>query len=154
MSDDYAKATASPRSVTIDGKEYLVGKFGPLEIGDLGAWLKDKVPNPRSLVKELIEGVPESVALQIWRDLNEEAKSWPPTFDSEAGQKLILNDFEGHVRLLWVTLRKHNKVDLAEARRLAGTLDGFDILTEIIAKASPETASDPKSTAETKRTPM
>lgn len=144
MADDYARATAAPNSIRLAGRDFLVSKFTPRDIGELQAWLKSEIPNPREEAKRLIQGVPDAVALQIWRDLNEEAKDWPPSFGSEKATNLLVTSPEGNARLLWVTLRKHNPgFDLAAARTLVESIE-LDRIHDLIAKASPEAATDPK----------
>jgi hypothetical protein len=144
MSDDYSRATGAPGSLRLAGREFLVGKFSPRDIGDLQAWLKEQVPDPRARARELIQGMPESVALQIWKDLSEEARDWPPSFGSAKATSLLTTNGEGIARLLWVTLRRHNPgFNLEAARALADQVD-FDDVNRVIALASPESATDPK----------
>lgn len=143
MSDDYARAAGSPRSITIDGKEYRVSKFTPRDIGDIQSWLKSETPDPRQEAKKLMEGLPEIVAVEVWRTLAEEAKSWPPSLGDSRANDLLIGSTEGAARLIWVTLRKHNGVDLAKAREIATTIDMSD-LNELLRLASPESAEVPK----------
>lgn len=138
MAEDFARAVGSPRTIEIDGKEYLVSKFGPRDIGDLQAWLKDQIPDPRLEAKKLIDGVSDAVAIEIWKTMSEEAKSWPPTIFSDEGINLIMSSTEGVARLLWVTLRRENRIDLARARDLVDDV-GLDQIGKLIELASPET---------------
>ena len=132
-----------PRSITIDGKEYRVSKFTPRDIGDIQSWLKSETPDPRQEAKKLMEGLPEIVAVEVWRTLAEEAKSWPPSLGDSRANDLLIGSTEGAARLIWVTLRKHNGVDLAKAREIATTIDMSD-LNELLRLASPESAEVPK----------
>jgi hypothetical protein len=142
--DDFGRATAAPGSLRINGREYLVSRFTPRDIGDLQQFMKEILPDPRSRVRELIRDLPESVALQVWKDMNAEARDWPPSFGSEQSTSILTTTFEGNARLLWVTLRKHNPgFDLNAARELAGVVE-FEDINRIIALASPESAGDPK----------
>lgn len=140
MPDDFARATGSPNSIQINGREYLVSKFTPRDIGDLQNWLKTEIPNPLVEARRLIEGLPDAVAIQIWRTMAKEAKFWPPTLEHDRSNTLLTTTTEGIARLLWVTLRKHNRIDLAGARELADLIE-IDTITELVRLASPESSS-------------
>lgn len=137
MPDDFARATGSPNSIRINGATYLVSKFTPRDIGDLQAWLKSEIPDPRIEAKRLIDGLPDAVAIEIWRTMAQEAQSWPPSIGDERSNTLLTTTSEGITRLLWVTLRKHNRIDLAAARELADVVE-LDTITELVRLASPE----------------
>jgi hypothetical protein len=142
-SEDYAKATAAPRYVTINGREYRVGKYGPRDIGDLEAWLKTQVPDPRLMARELCAGLPDAVALEVWRDLSAEAMNWPPDVTSRIGNKLLMNTWEGHARLVFASLSRHNAdFTLDEARTL--TKADCELAIEISNLSWPEPTFDPK----------
>lgn len=143
MSDDFARATGSPLYVTINGKEYRVSKFTPRDIGDIQAWFKSEVPDPRVEARKFIEGIPDAVAIEVWKTAVEEARNWPPTLGDERSNDLLVASSEGVARLLWVTLRRHNGIDLPQARQLVDHLDIGDI-AELIRLASPESADVPK----------
>ncbi len=142
--EDYARATDSTQTVEIDGKSWQVSKLTPRDIGDLQAFLKEQVPNPRLLARDLCAGMGDELAKHIWDSLNEEYRSWPPSLGTAEGNQLILHTFEGNARLLWVVLRRHNRhVDLDRARELAEAVD-LDLINRVLAMALPEYASDPK----------
>ncbi len=143
MSDDYARATGSPRCIRINGSEYQVSKFTPRDIGDLQAWLKSEVPDPKLEARKLLEGLPDAVAIEVWRTMAEESKSWPPTIGDERGNQLLTSTSEGIARLLWVSLRKFNRVDLPKARELSEVVELSEI-NELVRLASPESADVPK----------
>jgi hypothetical protein len=144
-SEDYARATGSPRSIILDGREYQVSKFTPRDIGDLQAWLKDQVPDPRLEARKLMEGMPDAVAIEVWRTMAGEAQHWPPTISDDRSTDLLTCTTEGTARLLWVTLRRHNGVTLEEATKLAGNVS-IDDLGEVMRLAGPESAAVPKAT--------
>ena len=143
MSDDYARATGAPLSIEIDGKEYRVSKFTPRDIGDIQSWLKSEIPDPRITARKMLEGLPDAVAIEIWKTMAEEAKSWPPALGDDRGNDLLIGTTEGAARLLWVTLRKHNGIDLEKARKLTENVD-LEQLTRLINLATPESADVPK----------
>jgi hypothetical protein len=153
VSDDYAKATAAPGFIAINGREYRVGKFGPRDIGDFEAWLKTQVPDPRLVAKELCAGLPDAVAIEVWRDLSAEAMNWPPTVESRIGNKLLMGTHEGHALLVWVSLRRHNaSFTLDDARQL--TKDNDDLALEVARLSYPEPTFDPKVQTATEPVPM
>lgn len=143
MSDDYARATGAGSFITIDGKEYHVSKFTPRDIGDLQAWLKGEIPDPRLEARKMIEGLPDAVAIEIWRTMASEAKNWPPTLADERGRDLLVSSAEGNARVLWVALRKYNRVDLAKARELADVID-MEQIGKVITMGFPESTDVPK----------
>lgn len=144
MADDFAVAAASPRPIRIGGAEYLVGKFTPRDLGDLQAWLKEQVPDPRLKARELCRDLPDAVALQVWKDLREDALDWPPSFNSREGSWLLTTTHEGAARVLWVLLRQHNEgVDLVRARELVKAVSQAE-LNLLIDMGFPEPTFDPK----------
>lgn len=153
MSEDYAKATAAPSLITINGREYRVGKFGPRDIGDFEAWLKKQVPDPRLMARELCAGLPDAVAIEVWRDLSAEAMNWPPSVESRLGNKLLMGTHEGHALLVWVSLRRHNAdFTLEQARSL--TQNDDNIALEVARLSYPEPTFDPKAETATEPVPM
>ena len=152
MSDDYAKATSAPGFITINGKEYRVGKFGPRDLGDIEAWLKSQVPDPRLMARELCAGLPDAVAIEVWRDLSMEAANWPPSLETRQGNKLLTQTHEGHAILLYVALKKHNaSFTLEMARHI--TADDQEIALVVSKMAQPEETFDPKSPAAVEMSP-
>lgn len=149
MSDDFAKATARPGFVTIADTEYRVSKFGPRDLGDLQAWLKAQIPDPRLMARELCAGLSDTVALEIWRELSEEAKLWPPSVASSQGNEMLMLTYEGNVQLLTVALRRHNPgLDSAKIRAIAETIS-IDEIANVLSAGFPEDAFVPKAIPET-----
>lgn len=149
MNEDYAIATAAPRQVMIQGSLYLVGKFRPRDLGDLGSWLKSQVPDPRLKARDICAGLSDAVALEAWKELSEEAKDWPPSVTSPAGNQLLLLTHEGNSQLLFVALRRHNKsVDMEAARRIAEDATIEEIIA-VLNAGFPEDLFAPKSTTST-----
>ena len=144
MSDDYAKATARPGYVVLDGVEYRNRKFNPRDIGDLEAYLKREFPDPRLMARELCRGLSDAVALQIWNDLSEEAKDWPVAAMSSRGSYQLMFTWEGNAHLTWVSLRKHHaEIDLAKAREITKDATTEEI-AELVRACFPEDTFAPK----------
>ena len=144
MQEDYAKATGAPGYVTIQGVAYRVKKFNPRDLGDLQAWLKKQMPDPRLMARELCAGLPDAVALQIWKDLSEEAKDWPPTVMSWKGNFQLMFTWEGNAMVAWVALRKH-QADVTYERALQITADATtEEIAELMRAAFPEDTFGPK----------
>ncbi len=142
--EDYTRATDSTQAVEIDGKSWQVSKLTPRDIGDLQAFLREAVPNPRLMARDLCAGMSDELAKHIWDSLNEEYQAWPPTLGTAEGNQRILHTFEGNARLLWVVLRRHNRnVDLDRARELAEAVD-LELISRVLVMALPEYALDPK----------
>lgn len=142
--DDYAVATGAGRPVHLDGIEYRVGKLSPADLGDLQAWLKEQVPDPRILARDLCRDMPDAVAIRIWQDLHEESKDWPPSPLGGHGYRLLTMNREGAARVLWVLLREHNPgVDLERARAMAARI-GYMELGSLFDMGFPEPSFDPK----------
>jgi hypothetical protein len=153
MQDDYAKAAASPRTVTIGEVAYKVSKFGPRDLGDLQAWLKSQIPDPRLMAKELCAGLSDAVALEIWRDLSQEAQDWPPTITSQEGNRLLMVTHEGNAQVLLVALRRHQAgFNIEQARKIAETIS-LDEITSVLNAGFPEPTFDPKDPAESTTPP-
>lgn len=142
--DDYAKATAAGTPVTIQGKSYRAAKFGPKAIGDLNAWLKAQKPDPRLMAKDLLPGLSDAVAREIWRDLWDESKDWPLMLGHPEGAQLLATTSEGSAQVVWVSLRKYQPgIDLAAARAIADEMDPEEV-GALIAAGFPEDSFDPK----------
>ena len=92
MAEDFAKLTASPVPIVIQGVQYLVGKFSRRDLGDLQAWIKSQVPDPRLMAREICAGLSDAVAIRVWEDLSREAELWPPFLDTNVILRHLLND--------------------------------------------------------------
>lgn len=145
--EDYARATAAGRLFTIDGKDYRAAKLTPRAIGDLQAYLKDVIPDPRRVARDLMEGLPESIQLNILHRAYEEAKDWPPVFGDPKTFHCFLS-VEGQARLLWVCFRKHNPgFTLEFARELSERYEmEVEDLNRLMDLVAPGEIGDPKAT--------
>lgn len=150
MIEDYAKATAAGMPVAIGGKEYRAAKFGPRSYGDLNAWLKRQKPDPRLMAKELCAGLDDAVAIQIWRDLQDEAQDWPLSLDHPEGNRLLTLTSEGAAQVVWVMLRKYQPyITLERAAEIAMDITTEE-LNELIRIGLPEPTHDPKAETSSK----
>lgn len=141
--EDFAKATAAPGFIQIGDVSYRVGKIGPRDKGDLEAYIKSQVPDPRLMAKELCAGLPDAVAIEVWRDLHSEAQSWPPDLASTIGNKILMETWEGNAQLLYVILRRHNGgFTLQDARAL--TKNDDELAARAFFMSLPEPTFDPK----------
>jgi hypothetical protein len=149
MTDDYARATGQPRTIELAGVIYRVSRLRPSIVGELGAWLKEVVPNPREEARGYMVGLSDEVAKHVWTLAVQEARDWPPSLFSERGEELLLTTFEGQARLLYALLRREAAdLTLEKARELADRLEeaDFDRLLEL---ALPAEVGDPKAPAAT-----
>jgi hypothetical protein len=145
--DDYARFTSQPRPIVLDGVQYPVPRLRPSLVGELGAWLKEAVPNPRDEARRHMAGLPDDVAKHVWTLAVEEARHWPPTLFSERGTELLLTTFEGQVRLVHALLRRGVAgFTLDAARDLADRLDQEDF-ERLFEAALPGEVGDPKAPA-------
>lgn len=143
--EDFARVTAAGRTFTIDGKDYRASKLTPRGVGDLQAYLKEVIPDPRRVARDLMDGFPESVQLEILRRAYEEAREWPPEFGDPKTFHLFLSE-EGQARLLWVCFRKHNpSFTLDYARELSRRYEmDIDELNHLMELVSPGEVGDVK----------
>jgi len=134
---DLAIVSGAGRQVMINGTLYMVPKLTPSILGRINAWLKTVAPNPKDEAKERMQGLPDAVALEIWRDAVQEAKQWPPTFGSEWGTQLILN-YDGATVVVYEVLSPANpSLTMEQARQIVNMI-GLQGLDKIIELASPE----------------
>jgi hypothetical protein len=120
MNTDMGRVVGSPTPVMIGGSQYLISKLTQRDVGDLQEFVKSRCPDPRLMARELCAGLPDVVALEVWKHLVEEASDWPPQIGSDKARDALNLTSEGIAYQIWVFLRKHNKaVDLAEARRIS-----------------------------------
>ena len=147
MSDDFARATGAPISLVLAGKEYLVYKLRPRDLGELEAWMKSVTPDPRLEVARLLKDVPEEVGKHMWDSACAEARdNWPPRFDTMEGQRL-LSTAEGEARIVHQILKRGLAgFTLEAARDLAEQLSAEDIAA-LMRAAGPGEPGDPKSQA-------
>lgn len=143
--EDYARATGAARTFTIEGVDYRAAKLSPRGIGDLQAYLKEVVPDPRRVARDLMDGLPEAVQLKILERAWEDAKSWPPAFGDPKTFHHFLS-IEGQARLLWVCFRKHNpNFTLEFARDLSIRYEmEVEELNQLMDLVSPGEFGDPK----------
>jgi hypothetical protein len=134
MGFDMSRAVGSPTPVMIGEAQYLVSKLTARDMGDMQEFVKSKCPDPRLMARELCAGLPDIVALEVWRSLAEEAKDWPPELGSYKARDILNFTSDGIAYQVWVFLRKHNKqVDREEARRIAETITDEDMTTLMVA---------------------
>jgi hypothetical protein len=145
MSEDFGKAVGAPSRITLGGVDYVVAKQGPRIYGELQQFIKSFVPDPRVKAKEIIAGLPDAVALEIWREYSEEAKDWPLSLDSAAGNLILTTTQEGARQVVWSLLRRHNgSLTREKADEIADDLT-MEQVSELIRLSMPEGAFDPKS---------
>lgn len=144
MSEDYARSTAAPRQFQIEGKVYQVSKLTPRAIGDIQAFLKDAIPDPRKLIRPLMDGLPDVVQLEMWRGACEAAKSWPPEIGSEESIQALLS-VEGQAKFLWVAFRRHTEGwTLEKARELSARYEmSSEEFGELMELMGPKELGDP-----------
>jgi predicted Zn-dependent peptidase len=147
MADDFARATGAPVSLVLAGKEYLVYKLRPRDLGELEAWLKSVTPDPRLEVVKLIKDVPEEVGKHMWDTACAEAReNWPPRFDTADGERLLSTP-EGEARIVFQILKRGLPgLTLEQARDLAEALSAEDVAA-LTRAAGPGDPGDPKSPA-------
>jgi hypothetical protein len=142
--DDYAKAVAAPPSIVLGGVTYRVSRQGPRIYGELQQFLKSHVPDPRIMAKDLCRDLPDAVALQVWRDLCEEAKDWPPSLESHEGNLILTTTLEGSTQVVYTLLRRHcAEMTLERARSIAEDITTEQV-GELIRLSMPEPNFDPK----------
>jgi hypothetical protein len=107
MAEDFSRATGQPKSIILDGCSYKVAKLNPRIVGELTAWLKTVVPNPKQEALEYMKGQSDEVAKHIWSGACAEAAYWPPDITSDEGRKHLLLNANGQVELLYALLHKH-----------------------------------------------
>lgn len=146
MSDDYALATGAPVTVTAAGRQWVVHTLRPRDFGEIEAWLKSVIPDPRIEAAKLLKAqdLPEAVAKHVYDRAVEEAReNWPPTLDSPAAQ-IQLGTPEGEARILFQVLRRGQPaLTLEQAGQLAEQFSPAE-LQAIFAAASPGDPGDPK----------
>lgn len=148
MSDDLVAVMNPERIFTFQGRDYRTRKFGPREVAQLHAWMRDKSPDPRLQATRYIKELPEwsSASLQqsIWDEAVERAKQWPPTLATTEGTLLILSE-EGQAEFVYIALhRTIPGFSRDDAARMVEQFDmnDFERLQQIVSPGEP---GDPKS---------
>lgn len=145
---DYAKATGQPRRVTLAGVEYSVPRMAPSILGELDAYLKSAVPDPRVEAKKFMEGLPDAVAIHIWDQATADAAYWPPRTLDERGQLLLLTTPGGQAQLVYSLLRRTIAgLTREQAGAIADALSTEDVVA-LLEAAMPEEFSPPKDEGE------
>jgi hypothetical protein len=148
MADDFAAATVAPRTFTFEGVDFKVHKLRPRDIGEIEAWMKDKVPNPKGEALIFMKGQSDAVAMHIWDEACKEAAEWPPQFENDSGQALLLTA-EGGARLVWVILRRGTpSLTLDQATEIADHMSVEDLnrLATLAMPGDPDSPKSPDST--------
>jgi hypothetical protein len=145
---DIASLTAAPRAFRLDGAEYTVSPLTYADIGEIQAFFKDEVPDPRAEARRHMDGLPDAVAIHIWDRAVEAACDWPPRLGDPRATALLLSP-RGMALVLRLALRRgHPGLDAAEYERLAGRMSrsDFDRLLGLAFDLEP---ADPKAAAAT-----
>jgi hypothetical protein len=139
---DFAKATGAPALVQILGQEYKVFELRPRDLGEMEAWFRSVVPNPRIEALTYMKDQSDAVAMHIWDSMIDQP--WPPKFQSEEGQELLLSA-EGQARALHIVLRRgfaNGQFTLDDARDLTERMSLKEVL-DVLNVASPGEPGDP-----------
>jgi hypothetical protein len=105
-------------------------------------WFRAVVPNPRKEAVEYMQGQADQVAMHIWDTMKD--IPWPPKFESEEGNALLLSS-EGQARAIHLVLRRgfaDGQFTLDNARDLADDLTVEEFMA-IMNAASPGEPGDP-----------
>lgn len=145
MGQDFARATGQPKTITLNGVDYKVGKLTPRDYGELQALAKEFCPDPRRIARELMGGLPDEVAKCMWLRACDDAKDWPPQLGSEKMTEIMITPI-GQAKLLYLSLKKHNPITEEQAGELAGYMTEDDMNAIMGMTASGE-LGDPKSPA-------
>lgn len=144
MSEDFARVTAAPPTILLGGTSYLVSKQGPRIHGEIQTAVKKAFPDPRMMAKELCPGLPDPVAKQIWLDLSEEARDWPPSLDSWKANQFLTMTHEGATAVVWALLRRANaSLTFEKAQTIADDITAEEV-AELIRLSMPEPDFVPK----------
>jgi hypothetical protein len=141
MAEGLAKATDATRTWTVDGVDYRVRKFRLRDWGEIEAWLADHVPDPWTIARRHMEGLPPDVAKHIWdRACADGEANWPPSFDDPRARRLLLSP-EGQTYYIFLALRRTVAgMTVERAREVADRLDDgdFERLMELTRPGDPE----------------
>lgn len=149
MADRLHIITAAPRAVTLDGRDYRVSPFGPREYGELRRYLADTTPDPRTVARQHMEGLPEAVQIAIWDRALAESKNWPPKLEDPNAIQRVFLETDGQALLVYLALRKTTPgLSREAAAELAERLSD-DELYEVWRLVTPEPPALPKEKAET-----
>jgi hypothetical protein len=136
MSDNYARACASPRRLELGGETVYVHKLTPRAIGDIQAFFVERLQNPFEAARDAIADMEDDEAREYWVAAYMEAKdTWPPDIHSEIGVNL-LSCHAGRATLVWALGRRHTRGltrDKADAIGAAMTEDEFFALYALAA---------------------
>lgn len=124
---DIALLTGAPRAITLDGAEYKVSPLRPRDLGELQAWIKDRVPHPIDALKPHLDGLDPAERQALLKEAYKEARDWPPSIGSDKGAGLLAT--EGRGKVLEVVLRRHQPgITPAEAEALAERITGAEFV--------------------------
>lgn len=141
--EDYARSTGQPRTVTLDGRQYPVGKLRPADLGRIQAWFKEVVPNPLAEAKRFGEGLNDEVAKHLFTLAWEDAKNWPPQFGSDQATNLLCGP-DGQAFFLHLVIGRHlPSFTLEDAQALTQRID-LDEFLAVQRLAAPGETGDPK----------
>lgn len=125
---DIALLTGAPRAVSVAGEIYMVAPLRPLDLGELQAWIKDRVPHPVDAIKASLEAMDPIERRAAERAAVVAGRDWPPAVGSRDGAMLLLT--EGLGKFLEVVLRRHRPgFTEADGWQLAARMTQAEFLT-------------------------
>ena len=145
---DLAAFVNAPRSVTLDGREYLVSALTLSEWGPIQGWIKRNVPGPVKLLSsEDLSGLTPEDRRAMMAVALEAQRNWPPRIGSLAWFN-ALDGVGGHAEFLFCALSKHQpEFTRADAARLNDRLSTIDVLPVVracLGSESEEEHASPK----------
>jgi hypothetical protein len=149
MGEGLASVVDAARAWTVDGVDYRVSKFRLRDWGELEAWLADQLPDPWTVARKHMEGLPPEVQKHIWdRACAEGEAHWPPSFADPRARRVILGP-EGQAFYVYLALRRTTGgMDLARARDVADRMGAGDLerLMALVQPGDPDAPKAPTTT--------
>lgn len=142
MSDNYARACATPRRIELGGETLYVHKLTPRALAEIQAFFIESLENPFEAARAAIADMDEEAARTHWTTVYADVMgSWPPDVNSDTGMSLLASP-QGRGVLVWAVARKYTRGLKRDDADAIGEGMSADEFFELFAALSPGEVGD------------
>lgn len=130
-----------------EGLDYILTELSVGDRAELGAVLRNVVPNPLTEVKTALASAPPATASALWKEASRQYAFWPPTIESEEGQNLLFTNRALQEAVLFHALKRRQEITADKVKHMVDSMPFAAAMLPLILFALTGTqpgADDPK----------